>query len=345
MTVIQAGPGPAVVVWDITYACPLRCAHCYSESGRRPTRQLSRQDLFRVVDALAELGPHTVVLAGGEPLVVPELFEVVRRLRSAEIGVHLYTAGWDVSDSSVAVLMDLASNVTISIDGATPATHDRLRGRVGSFERALDALERLNEAAQRYGAGAPAIGVDYAVTRTNFGEMPRFCQLPSERFPCLNYLFFGAAMPIGLASRPGFVRHEMVSPDQLRLLRDPAFQQALRAQAAAPLDVCVSDNAVFQMRPERLARGEIPALQVEPDGRVRAMPIYEGTVGSLLEDPGALLWERAVARWNDPYVQRQISSALDLEAWGEVTRRLDLRYGSPDDLARIARRPDHTPAP
>lgn len=46
---------PPDVVWDITYACPLRCTHCYSESGRRPARQLSRAELIRVADALIAL--------------------------------------------------------------------------------------------------------------------------------------------------------------------------------------------------------------------------------------------------------------------------------------------------
>lgn len=348
VTTVVAGPRPASVVWDITYACPLRCSHCYSESGRRPARQLSWPDLCRVVDALVELGPRRVVLSGGEPLVVAEIFEVARRLRAGGLSVHLYTGGWHVTNSAVDAIMDLMSNVTVSIDGATAATHDRIRGRTGSFHRAMDTLHRLSVAAwQRtvQGRPSPALGVDYTVTRTNFGEMRDFCRLVSERIPYLHYLFFGAAMPIGLASRAGFVRYEIVSPDQLRLLRDDSFANEIRAQARKALDVCVSDNAMFQMRPEWLARGQIPAMQVEPDGRVRAMPIYEGTVGSLLVEAGTTLWERAVARWNDRGVQRLISSALTMETWAEATRRMDLMFGSPDDRDRIKRRPEYSPAP
>jgi MoaA/NifB/PqqE/SkfB family radical SAM enzyme len=348
VTTVVAAPRPASVVWDITYACPLRCAHCYSESGRRPARQLSWPDLSRVADALVELGPRTVVLSGGEPLVVAEIFEVARRLRAGGVSVHLYTGGWHVTDRAVDAIMDLVSNVTVSIDGATAATHDLLRGRAGSFDRAMDALERLSAAAwQRtvQGRASSALGVDYTVTRTNFGEMRDFCRLVSERVPYLHYLFFGAAMPIGLASRAGFVRYQIVSPDQLRLLRDDSFADTIRAHASAALDVCVSDNAMFQMHPERLGRGEIPAMQVEPDGRVRAMPIYEGTVGSLLAEAGTTLWEHAVARWNDPRVQQLISPALTMEAWAEATRRLDLMFGSAGDRARIERRPEYSPAP
>ena len=37
---------PSVVLWEITYACPLRCTHCYTESGRRPSRQLSLDQML-----------------------------------------------------------------------------------------------------------------------------------------------------------------------------------------------------------------------------------------------------------------------------------------------------------
>lgn len=56
--------GPKVVVWDTTYACPLRCVHCYSESGRRPPRRLSPEDMVTVVDRIIELRPSLVDLTG-----------------------------------------------------------------------------------------------------------------------------------------------------------------------------------------------------------------------------------------------------------------------------------------
>jgi MoaA/NifB/PqqE/SkfB family radical SAM enzyme len=325
--------GPAAVVWDLTYACPLRCAHCYSESGRRPTRQLDQPDLFRVVDALVELGPRTVVLSGGEPLVVPAVFEVAARLRAGGVAVHLYTGGWHVPD--IAPVLQLMANVTVSIDGAIAATHDRLRGRAGSFDRALDAAARLSAAAGD--RSKPAVGVDYTVTRSNFGEVADFCRLVATRLPALHYVFLGAAIPIGLASRVSFVEHEIVTPSQLRSLRDPSYADSLRALVRA--DLVVSDNGMFQMHPDRLARGDVPAMQVEPDGRVRAMPVYEGTVGSLLEEPGTVLWQRAVTRWADPRVAGLLGPARTMEAWAAATRRLDLLFGDADDRRRIARRP------
>jgi MoaA/NifB/PqqE/SkfB family radical SAM enzyme len=59
---------PTHILWDIAYTCPLRCTHCYSESGRRPSRQLSHEDILRVADRIIFQRPEGVGLAGGEGL-------------------------------------------------------------------------------------------------------------------------------------------------------------------------------------------------------------------------------------------------------------------------------------
>src|SRR5258708_25282306 len=94
MRLIDLVPTPPFIVWDITYACPLRCVHCYSESGRRPTRQLSFDDLHRVTGALISVNPVGIVLSGGEPLLVKGIFSVAERMRNAGVKVILYTGGW-----------------------------------------------------------------------------------------------------------------------------------------------------------------------------------------------------------------------------------------------------------
>ncbi len=41
---------PVYVNWDLTYACPLRCIHCYSESGRRPSHPFVVERLLPVLN-------------------------------------------------------------------------------------------------------------------------------------------------------------------------------------------------------------------------------------------------------------------------------------------------------
>jgi Radical SAM superfamily len=161
-----AAAAPTGIIWDITYACPLRCVHCYSESGRRPSRQLGHEDMLRVADALVSLRPLLITLAGGEPLTIKRIVEVGERISGAGIPVGLYTGGWSMTPAVADELVRVFDQITVSVDGATADIHDAIRGRAGSFARAMRTLSMLDTAVRRRredGAPVGAIGIDTVV--------------------------------------------------------------------------------------------------------------------------------------------------------------------------------------
>ncbi|MEU4623465.1 radical SAM protein [Actinoplanes sp. NPDC023801] len=336
--------GPTGVIWDITYACPLRCTHCYSESGRRPSRQLGLADMLRVADALASLRPELVTLAGGEPTLVPGLDRVAQRFTAAGIPVGVYTSGWRLTPETAGSLARAFDVVTVSVDGATAAVHDRIRGRAGSFDRALAAAELLDTIAGRERAAGPArfrLGLDFVVTRGNFDQLDDFCTAVVPRLRHVDTVSFAAVVPTGLASRPGFAAAELLTEEQMAALSDGRLAQRLASLVPAGVTVTVGDNLELRMDPAgRAAHPGFRPLQVEPDGAVRAMPIYEGTVGDLRTEPAQELWRRAVRRWDDDFVVRTLAPVRTMAEWAEATRRLDRHFASPEVAARLIRRPD-----
>ncbi|MFF5213015.1 radical SAM protein [Streptosporangium sp. NPDC000396] len=339
---------PLEIIWDITYACPLRCSHCYSESGRRPARQLEHDEMTRVADALIAMRPYGISLAGGEPLLVRGVFEIAERMSAAGIKVALFTGGWSVRPEMVDDIARGFFRVSVSVDGATAQVHDRVRGRRGSFDRAMRALALLDEAArERRLAGEERLsfGIDYVVVRSNFHQVEDMCTTVAPRFPELGFLSFGAVVPEGLASRAGFAEHELLSDTQAGLLGGEACRERLRSLAPPSVQVTATDNLALQMRPDRIRRGQFfPALQIEPDGEVRAMAAYEGTIGNVLTDPPAELWRRAVERWHDPFVVEALTPVRTMRQWAEATRKIDYHFGSDAVRARLDRRPEFVPA-
>ncbi|MFE4924329.1 radical SAM protein [Streptomyces sp. NPDC056661] len=339
-------PRPSIAIWDITYACPLRCTHCYSESGRRPKRQLGPDGLLRVADALTSLRPHEVALAGGEPMLVPGLLDAAARISEAGIPVSIYTSGWTLRREHLEDLARVFSRIHVSVDGATPSVHDGIRRRAGSYERAARALTLLDHAAEqrRTDGKTPLLfGVDWVAVRSNFDQMERMCTEFVPRFPHLAFIGFGATVPSGLASRQSFAEQELLSDAQASLLRHPDFTRRLRSLVPASVRLSTTDNRMLQMRPDQVERGEILAgMQVEPDGEVRAMPIYEGTVGNLLTEDPAELWRKAVARWSHPVVMQALTGAYTMQEWAQAVRRIDYHFGSEEVRARIDGRPAFT---
>jgi sulfatase maturation enzyme AslB (radical SAM superfamily) len=325
-------------VWDLTYACPLRCLHCYSESGRRPARTLQRNDMLRVVDAILDAAPARISFGGGEPLLVRWWSEAARRLEAGGVPVTVFTSGW-LMDQAIAVeLADSVAGVSISIDGATEAVNDAIRGRRGAFRRAVAALEvldRLKRERAARGAHCYRLGLEYTVTRSGLSGVRQFVEEMTARFPALDYITFGAVVPEGLAQEEAFAERELLRDEEVMWLQEAETDLAAGSLSAARVSVT---DARYFLPSSPLWRASAGIAHLEPDGAFRAFTNYEAKIGNILEEPVPVLWERALAWRADPFVAEQFRSIRTVADWARASRALDRQFGSESDRARIARR-------
>ena len=337
---------PSHVHWELTYSCPLRCVHCYTESGRRPSRQPKPDVLLRIADVLVSMVPQGLKMIGigsGEPLIVEEFPRIADRLTQGGLNVFVNTSGYGLTPELAAAMTSLFA-VHVSIDAATAPVNDWIRGRKGAFERALSALAILEEVARtrRESGHSPLrFGIDAVLTRDSFDDIPRFLSDICGRFTEMKFIFFGAVIPIGLASRETY-ESQLLTDEQLRLLADDEFVSRMKQYARPDLQVCFSDNLMFQMNP---SRQEFPVITIEPDGMVRGLTAYEGHVGNILNDSPDMLWRQVCALREHPFVVDQLSSVRTPSDWAAAARAIDRRFASPKELIRLSKRPPYVPKP
>jgi radical SAM protein with 4Fe4S-binding SPASM domain len=163
---------PLTAAVELTLRCNARCVHCGSAAGRPREGEFGLAEWKAVFRDLAALGGREVCLLGGEPFLVPWWEEAAASAGEAGLGVVFITNGALVDRDTAARLKRLPglSRVAVSLDGASPETHDGIRGRPGSFLEAAGALERLLEA----GVEAGAITT---VMKPNLEELPRIRDL------------------------------------------------------------------------------------------------------------------------------------------------------------------------
>lgn len=143
-------PVPHAVSWNLTQRCNLRCAHCYLDATQRSGSQpheLSPAESAAVVDQLAELNPHLVlILTGGEPLLHPELPALIRRAARAGMTPVLGTNGTRLRPAMARVLRESGlRGCGVSLDSTDPAAHDHVRGVPGAWRRTVEGLGVLRE--------------------------------------------------------------------------------------------------------------------------------------------------------------------------------------------------------
>lgn len=168
-TTLKAGlNSPICLTWELTYACNLQCVHCLSSSGRRDPRELTTDQVFGVVDELAEMQVFYVNIGGGEPMVRRDFFDILEYAASRDIGVKFSTNGTFIDAAAARRLaaMDYL-DVQVSLDGADAATNDPVRGE-GSWDAAMSAISHL------HAAGFRGFKISVVVTRDNAGQLDAF---------------------------------------------------------------------------------------------------------------------------------------------------------------------------
>src|SRR6201991_2392002 len=156
---------PICLTWELTYACNLACVHCLSSSGRRDPRELTTAEAKGVIDELQRMRVFYVNIGGGEPTVRPDFWELLDYAVTHELGVKFSTNGSRITPARAEWLRGSDYvDVQISLDGATAAVNDRVRG-AGSYATALRAMELL--------AGT-GFKLSVVVTRENAGQLDAF---------------------------------------------------------------------------------------------------------------------------------------------------------------------------
>ena len=176
-----------VVVWNCTRSCNLRCVHCYSQSHACEYEgEMTTDDGMRLIDSLAEFGAPVILFSGGEPLLRPDLSELIRHATSSGLRAVISTNGTLISPGKARELKDLdLSYVGVSLDGTEPVK-DKFRGIPGAYARAMAGIRACRQAGLK-------VGLRFTINRRNVGEIPAIFQiLVDEDIPraCFYHLVY-----------------------------------------------------------------------------------------------------------------------------------------------------------
>ncbi len=130
--------------WECTTRCNLRCRHCGSDCmAASQDVDMPLEDFLRAFDTIPRKEiprGFTVVLTGGEPLLRPDIEDVGRAIRRRGAGWGMVSNGYFYDRDMHRKLMGAGMGaLTISLDGLEDE-HDWMRGRKGSFSRAVQAI-------------------------------------------------------------------------------------------------------------------------------------------------------------------------------------------------------------
>ena len=192
-----------LVFWELTARCNLKCCHCRAEAQATAAEgEFSTREILSTARAIRDTADPILILTGGEPLVRKDFLEIAAACARLFTRVALATNGTLIDDDAARAIVACGiRRVSISLDGASAATHDAFRGVPGSFDRALCGYDAL------LGAGA-SLQVNVTLTWRNLGEIDDLLRLAVDRRADAFHVFVlvpvgcGASLDEGSRLRP-----------------------------------------------------------------------------------------------------------------------------------------------
>ncbi len=230
----QASQRRPIVVWNITRSCNLKCIHCYNDSGlNKPSRELTTNEAKAVLNDLMQFGVPSVLFSGGEPLMRPDLFELIEYVGKRNLRTVISTNGTLITADTAKKIKDNGvSYVGVSLDGIGEV-NDKFRGVAGAFEKAVKGIRNCKAAGVR-------VGLRLTLTKRNvqdIGALFEFFEKEGIERVCFYHL-----VPSGRGS--GIAGEDLTHTQSRNAIETILARAKQFEQAGRKTDILTVDNHV-----------------------------------------------------------------------------------------------------
>jgi PqqA peptide cyclase len=168
---------PDVLQISFTFDCNLSCNMCRMHEQKRLLQSRGRATeipsptIRKVIDEAAAMGVKAAILIGGEPLLKPDLFSLVKHARARGMGTVIVTNGVLLTRERIAEAAEAGVDwLSVSLDAATEGTFSRIRGK-GVLARITANLRVLKDLRREGARQMPHVVAVCTIMNDNLEEL------------------------------------------------------------------------------------------------------------------------------------------------------------------------------
>jgi len=128
---------------SLTPKCNLSCIYCHREGEKAPKEPLSAPEIAEILRVAAHFGIRSVKFTGGEPMLHPDLLEIIRSV-PAGMESSITTNGTLLAALAADLKQAGLRRVNVSIDSLNHETYRKITGT----DKLDDVLEGINAAVE-----------------------------------------------------------------------------------------------------------------------------------------------------------------------------------------------------
>ena len=276
-----------LVSWNTTNSCNLYCKHCYRDAGTRAAEELSTAEGLRLIDQIAATGFKIMIFSGGEPLMRPDIYELVARAKERGLRPVFGTNGTLITGEVARNLKEAgALAMGISLDSVDSLQHNEFRSSPGAWQGAVDGMRACRE------AGLP-FQIHTTVVGWNAGEVEKITDFAVAAGAIGHHLFF--LVPTGRAVD---IEEESLRAEQYEdlLHRIMKKQQEVPIElkpTCAPQFMRIARQLGVQTRFTRGCLAGIAYCIINPKGIVQPCAYMDIPAGDVRVTPFGEIWQNA----------------------------------------------------
>lgn len=278
-----------IVSWMTTNKCNLFCKHCYQDADEAQERELNTDEAKAMIDQIAQAGFKIMIFSGGEPLLRPDIFELVAHAAGRGLRPVFGTNGILITEEVAHRLKEAgACAMGISVDSLDAQKHNHFRGLENAHQLTLQGIENCKKAGLPFQLHTTA--VDW-----NRDEICAITDYAEQIGAIAHYVFF--LIPVG--------RGEYIKETSLEVAENEALlRDIMRKSAEVSIDVkptCapqftrIAKQLDIPLSP-RFSRGCLAGLTycvIGSQGIVRPCAYMAEEAGDVRKQPFDQIWRES----------------------------------------------------
>ena len=275
-----------IVSWNTTNACNMYCAHCYRDAGCQAKEELSTAEAKKLLREIAKAGFKIMIFSGGEPLMRPDIIELVKYASDLHLLPVFGTNGTLITlDMARKLKAAGAKGMGISLDSLDKAKHDKFRSFLGGWDGAVQGMKNCRE------VGLP-FQIHTTVMDWNQQELEAMTDFAVEIGAKAHHFFF--LVPTGRAAT---IEEESLRAEQYEdvLTRIMKKQQEVSIElkpTCAPQFLRIADQLGVKSRFHRGCLAGLSYCIISPKGKVQPCAYLNMELGDVRKTPFDEIWAK-----------------------------------------------------
>ena len=276
-----------IVSWNTTNACNMYCDHCYRDAGCKAEEELSTAEAKTLLEQIARANFKIMIFSGGEPLMRPDIVELVAYATSLGLRPVFGTNGTLITLDMAQKLKDAgAMGMGISLDSMDKEKHNQFRKFPGAWEGAVQGMRNCR-----------AVGLPFQIHTTvmewNNHELEALTDFAVAEGAVAHHFFF--LVPTGRAKtiEAESLRAEAYEETLTRIMKKQQQVDIELKPTCAPQFLRIADQMGLKTRFRRGCLAGTAYCIISPKGKVQPCAYLNMELGDVRQTPFDEIWKNS----------------------------------------------------